>query len=188
MGRREPPLSYLDAMAIHEYLVVGRKKPTENETAPAIFRMRVFAPNHVMAKSKFWYFMSLHKKVKKANGEVLACHEIYEKKPEEIKNYGIFLRYQSRSGISNMHKEYRDTTRTGAVEQMFSEMSGRHRATFHRINIIEVNELKPTQVRRANTKQFLEDDVKFPLPHRVQRVPMKKYRKTFLAKRSNTHW
>merc|ERR1711915_25392 len=175
-------------MGMHEYQIVGRKTPTEKDTNPKIFRMRIFAPDHVVAKSKFWYFMSKLKKVKKSNGQILACHEIYERRPEQIKNFGIFLRYYSRSGISNMHKEYRDTTRTGAVEQMFSEMAGRHRATFHRISIIEVNELKPSQVRRANTKQFHDNTIKFPLPHRVQRVPMKKNRKTFLASRTGTHW
>lgn len=48
--------------------------------------------------------MSLLKKVKKANGEILAVNELYEKKPNKIKNFGIFLRYYSRSGIHNMHK------------------------------------------------------------------------------------
>jgi len=48
--------------------------------------------------------MSLLKKVKKANGEILAVNELYEKKPNKIKNFGVFLRYYSRSGIHNMHK------------------------------------------------------------------------------------
>jgi large subunit ribosomal protein L18Ae len=39
---------------IHQYHVVGRKAPTEADPTPAIFRMRLFAPNEVVAKSRFW--------------------------------------------------------------------------------------------------------------------------------------
>ena len=42
---------------------------------------------------------------------------MYEKKPEKIKNIGIWLRYVSRSGIHNMYREYRDLTAAGAVTQ-----------------------------------------------------------------------
>ena len=48
--------------------------------------------------------------------------QIFEKNPTKIKNYGIWLRYQSRTGYHNMYKEYRDTTLNGAVEQMYIEM------------------------------------------------------------------
>ena len=33
--------------------------------------MRIFAPNPVVAKSRFWYFMTKLKKIKKANGEIV---------------------------------------------------------------------------------------------------------------------
>ena len=35
-----------------------------------------------------------------------------------MKNYGIWLRYDSRSGTHNMYKEYRDVSLDGAVQQM----------------------------------------------------------------------
>ena len=35
-----------------------------------------------------------------------------------MKNYGIWVRYMSRTGFHNMYKEYRDTTLNGAVEQV----------------------------------------------------------------------
>lgn len=35
--------------------------------------MRIFAPNHVVAKSRFWYFVSQLRKMKKANGETVYC-------------------------------------------------------------------------------------------------------------------
>ena len=46
--------------------------------------------------------------------------QIFEKKPTTIKNFGIWLRYQSRTGYHNMYKEYRDVTLNGAVEQMYT--------------------------------------------------------------------
>lgn len=39
---------------LHEYHVVGRKLPTATDKTPQIFRMRIFAPNEVVAKSRFW--------------------------------------------------------------------------------------------------------------------------------------
>jgi len=111
-----------------------------------------------------------------------------KKKPLKIKNYGIFLRYNSRTGTLNMHKEFRDLTRTGAVEQMYNEMASRHKARFTNIQVIEVNQLKASQTRRANTKQFHDSKIKFPLPHRLQRPQLKKYRATFAARRPHTHW
>lgn len=35
--------------------------------------MRIFAPNHVVAKSRFWYFVSQLRKMKKASGETVYC-------------------------------------------------------------------------------------------------------------------
>jgi hypothetical protein len=45
--------------------------------------------------------------------------QIFERKPTTVKNFGIWLRYQSRTGYHNMYKEYRDTTLNGAVEQLY---------------------------------------------------------------------
>jgi len=38
--------------------------------------MRLFAPNEVVAKSRFWYFMRKLKKVKKVNGEIVGINEV----------------------------------------------------------------------------------------------------------------
>ena len=40
------------------------------------------------------YFMSLLKKVKKSNGQIIACNEIFERKPTTVKNFGIWIRAQ----------------------------------------------------------------------------------------------
>lgn len=44
--------------------------------------------------------------------------QITEKYPTKIKNFGVWVRYQSRTGYHNMYKEYRDVTLNGAVEQV----------------------------------------------------------------------
>ena len=48
---------------------------------------------------------------------VFSVFQVYEKKPLAIKNFGIWLRYDSRSGSHNMYREYRDMTTSGAVTQ-----------------------------------------------------------------------
>ena len=44
-------------MTFSEYQVVGRHLPTEADPDPKIYRMRIFALNEVVAKSRFWYFL-----------------------------------------------------------------------------------------------------------------------------------
>ena len=134
------------------------------------FRMKIWATDAVRARSKFWYFLRKLCRVKKANGQVIACNEardphrggplcvdlggrpadprrslcanpqIFEKNPSLIKNYGIWIRYQSRTGYHNAYKEYRDTTMNGAVEQLYQEMASRHRVRANCIQIIRTGE------------------------------------------------
>uniref|UniRef100_A0A673U0N2 Uncharacterized protein n=1 Tax=Suricata suricatta TaxID=37032 RepID=A0A673U0N2_SURSU len=56
---------------LQEYKVVGRCLPTPKCHTPPLYRMRIFAPNHVVAKSRFWYFVSQLKKMKKSSGEIV---------------------------------------------------------------------------------------------------------------------
>jgi hypothetical protein len=58
------------------YQVVGRKAPTTADPNPAAYRMKLFAPNEVMAKSRFWYFMHQMRKMKKTTGEILDVNEV----------------------------------------------------------------------------------------------------------------
>jgi large subunit ribosomal protein L18Ae len=103
---------------VKQYFVVGRGLPSEKDPNPTLYRMRVFGRNSVLAKSKFWYHMKRQHKVRKIQGEVVSVNEIFEKSSASIKNYGIVLRYLSRTETINMYKEYRDTTLSGAVSQM----------------------------------------------------------------------
>jgi large subunit ribosomal protein L18Ae len=38
--------------------------------------MRIFAPNEVVAKSRFWYFLGKLRKIKKANGEIVSVNQV----------------------------------------------------------------------------------------------------------------
>jgi large subunit ribosomal protein L18Ae len=38
--------------------------------------MRIFAPNPVVAKSRFWYFLTQLRKVKKGNGEIVSVNVV----------------------------------------------------------------------------------------------------------------
>jgi large subunit ribosomal protein L18Ae len=38
--------------------------------------MRIFAPNDVVAKSRFWYFLAKLRKIKKANGEIVSLNKV----------------------------------------------------------------------------------------------------------------
>lgn len=61
---------------LREYKVVGRCLPTPKCHTPPLYRMRIFAPNHVVAKSRFWYFVSQLKKMKKSSGEIVYCGQV----------------------------------------------------------------------------------------------------------------
>ena len=59
---------------LNEYQVIGRHLPTETQPNPKLYRMRIFAPNTVVAKSRFWYFLMKLRKVKKSNGEIITIN------------------------------------------------------------------------------------------------------------------
>ncbi|XP_014664421.1 PREDICTED: 60S ribosomal protein L18a-like [Priapulus caudatus] len=168
---------------MREYSVVGREMPTPKKRVPPIYKMRIFAPNHVVAKSRFWYFGQLLRKMKKTRGEILLCKQVLEKKPLKIKNFGIWLRYDSRSGTHNMYREYRDLTSSGAVTQCYRDMGARHRARAHSIQIIKMAEVAPAKCRRANIKQFHDSKIRYPLPHRLQK---QQHKPRFTTRRPHT--
>jgi len=65
-----------NANNIHQFLVVGRNHPSQENPNPKIFKMRIFANDQVRAKSKFWYFLKRMNKIKKAHGEILSVNEV----------------------------------------------------------------------------------------------------------------
>ncbi|GFP99478.1 60S ribosomal protein l18a-3 [Phtheirospermum japonicum] len=145
------------------------------EEHPKIYQMKLWATNEVRAKSKFWYFPRKLKKVKKSNyGQILDINEIFEKNPTTIKNYEIWLRYQSRTGYHNMYKEYLDTTLNGGVEQIYTVMASRHRVHPHSIQIVKTATILAKLYKRESTKHFYNSRIKFPLVFKKVRPPTRK--------------
>lgn len=75
------------------------------------------------------------RKVKKSTGEIVSLNVISEKRPLKVKNFGVWIRYDSRSGTHNMYKEYREMSRTAAVEALYQDMAAQHRARFRSIHV-----------------------------------------------------
>ena len=100
---------------LRQYEIIGRKLPTKAEPKQPLYKMTIFAPNEVVAKSRFWYFLSQLKKMKRSTGQILRVTRITEKRRGVVRNYGIWLRYDSRSNTHNMYREYRDVSLAGAV-------------------------------------------------------------------------
>lgn len=111
--------------------------------------------------------------------------QIYEKSPLKVKNFGIWFRYDSRTGTHNAYKEIREMSLTAAINMMYMDMAGRSRAKSKAIQILKTAELKPEECKRADVKQFHSQSIRFPLPHRVAKIA-KKYRTTFKAARPTT--
>lgn len=171
---------------IRHYEIVGRGFPTEKDPNPKVYKMTVFGRNAVVAKGRFWKMMRKQNKIKKTSGQVLQVKRIFEKNPTTVKNYSILLRFQCKTGVMNVSKEFRDVTLCGAVHQMYMDMAARHHAKFLDIDIIGTTVLAPQQCLRPHIKQFLKHRVKFPLLHRVTKKS-KKYKATWLASRPSTY-
>lgn len=171
-------------MQVYQFLVTGRMQPTEAHPTPKVFRMRIFARDQIVAESRFWYFMKRLQRVKKSNGEVLEISRIQENS-DQVKNYGIWLRYDTRQGTTNMYKEFRDVSKEGAVSQMYAEMAGRHRAQGSSIQILKCEEIASNELRRPHMLQLQAADLKYPHIRRMPIAP-KGLKKRFVASRTGT--
>lgn len=58
--------------------------------------MRIFAPNTVVAKSRYWYFLRGLKKVKKATGEIVAVNEVRKIRSDDREEHDRIRRQQPR--------------------------------------------------------------------------------------------
>lgn len=96
-----------------------------------------------------------------------------------MKNYGIWIRVQSRTGFHNMYKEYRDTTLNGAVAAMYDELGGRHRVRAPCIQIIKTATVPDENCKRLNTTQFHGTELRFPLTHKLVRPASKSLKTTY---------
>ena len=115
-------------------------------------------------------------------GSLSLSAQIAEKTPTKVKNFGIWFRYESRTGTHNAYKEYRELRLTDAISAMYQDMAGRSRAKSVAIQILKTAELQPKDCKRATVSQFHSSTIKFPLPHRIAKSP-KAFKTTFKASR-----
>lgn len=80
---------------------------------------------------------------------------MFETNKNIIKNYGILIRYDSRSNTHTMYKEFRDVSLVGAIEKMYSDMAARHRARKSSIQIVNTQVIKSADVKRPALLQYL---------------------------------
>ena len=169
------------------FIVIGRSLPTEENPTPEIIVVRVYARNQVFARSQFWKTNRVINKIKKSQGEVLKIQEIFEAGKVKARNYGIFLKYRSRTGVHNCFKEYRDINLKGAINQMYNEMGGNYKANNERVEIIrtvEITNEKDLRIRNPRCRQWMNtEEIMFPVWKKNTRPTDTRYRSTFKANR-----
>lgn len=76
MGKRDSVLPTGQSL----YQVVGRFVPNakygESDPQCKVYRMKIFAKNKVVARSRFWYFIGRLCRVKKANGQIISVNQV----------------------------------------------------------------------------------------------------------------
>lgn len=170
---------------LREYRIIGRKLPSATLKTPPLYEMHIYAPDEVQAKSRFWFFLRQLKRVKKSAGEIVDCKLVNERKPLVVKNFGIWLRYDSRSGTHNMYREYRDLTRALAVTQCYRDMGAKHRARPSTIQIMKIKRLLAKDCRRPHMTQFHDSKIKFPM---VNKATKRLHHPRFTTRRPHTYF
>eukprot|EP01062_Namystynia_karyoxenos_P017775 TRINITY_DN1657_c0_g2_i3.p3 TRINITY_DN1657_c0_g2~~TRINITY_DN1657_c0_g2_i3.p3 ORF type:complete len:184 (+),score=80.91 TRINITY_DN1657_c0_g2_i3:87-638(+) len=179
------PTVMLAQAHLRHYEVIGAPYSTAKNPYPKVYRLSCFAPNHVVAKTKFWRYMREYQKTKKTHGRVYGVRELHEKRPGTVKNFGVHLKYYSRTGPVNTSKEIRDTHLARAVSRIYNGLAGQHRARASNIQVISTCTKKAAECSRPQVTQFHDAKIRFPLIHRV-RKPSKKARALFTAKAPQT--
>merc|ERR1712159_393647 len=136
-----------------QFRVLGREIVTKRDPNPLIYRLKVWANDPVRARSKFWYFLHKLCRIKKTKGHIISCRQILDKNSRSVKNFGLWIRFHSRTGDQNAFKEYRDLTISGAIKQLHCEMASHHKVGAACIQIIKTAELVPKKSKRMCTIQ-----------------------------------
>ncbi|KAF6161058.1 hypothetical protein GIB67_007699, partial [Kingdonia uniflora] len=199
--------SLIDWVAVNTFLVKSRSKevislkqivaalPMDEKRATAFGLMKIDEEGRIIEfaeKPKGEQLKAMKFRVESyaylllcvSNEAYIVC-TVFEKNPTKIKNYGIWLHYQSRTGYHNMYKEYRDTTLNGSVEQIYTELASRHRVRFPCIQIIKTTTIPAKLCKRESTKQFHKKDIKFPQVFQKVRPPTRKLKTTYKATKPN---
>jgi large subunit ribosomal protein L18Ae len=148
---------------LNQYYIIGREWPTDQKKEPNLYFMKLYAPNSIIAKSRFCYFLKKTQKVKKSTGELVSLKKIKPLKASFIRNFGIWIKYDSKNGPINMYKEYRDVSVIGAIEQMYLEMAGSYKVRWSSIIVLRTEELANKECIKAKIKQFHGDKTSFPI-------------------------
>lgn len=120
--------------------------------------------------------MKKQHKVRKIQGEIVNVSQVFEKHAGVVKNFGIVLRYNSRTTPVNMYKEYRDVTLNGAISQMYMDMSGKHRALRENIQIVKTCVVTKQDLRRKEAIEYAKNSIKFPRVKPTKRAPFRSLR------------
>lgn len=148
---------------IKEFRITGCRTPSEKEPQPQLFTTTVFAPNAVIAQSRFFKLMSKQFKIKATNGTVARTEEVEQDKDFEIKTYGIRFVYRTRTGLCNGYKEIRHINRVLAVHNLYTEFGSKHKLKQHDFSIIEVRKLAAHEITKSKILPYVGVDVKFPV-------------------------
>lgn len=158
---------------LKQYQVIGRESPSEANPSPVCYKYEIFAPNYVVAKSRFWKLMKSKCKVKHTHGDILSCKTVRDRKIA-ARNYSVDLVYYTQAhGFTHMTKEFRDVSKAGAVRQAFNEMGAQHRARYHNIDVMNVKSIANRECRRPTVRQFHNARLSFPLLHRNTKAARK---------------
>ena len=181
---RKGPVDASNDSRGRQFLIYGRALPTEQNKTPKICVAKIFAKNEAFARSHFWKLNLRNHKLKKSHGEIIKIQEIHEKQHLVARNFGIFLRYKSSSGIHNLFKEFRDVTVKGAINQMYSEMAGAYHVDNEKVQIINTVEMTKDQLKIRNPRCLQWEDtskIAFPIWKKSIRKTHNKYRTNFAA-------
>lgn len=148
---------------VKEFKVYGCKKPSEKEPQPQLFTATIFAPNSVVAQSKFFKIMTKQYKIKASNGLIAKIEEVEQDNDFVVKNYGIRFTYRTVTGLCNAYKEIRHINKTLAIESLYNEFGSKHKLNHHEFYIVEVKQLSDDEVTKSRVLSYVGKDVKFPI-------------------------
>ncbi|EIW74873.1 ribosomal protein L18ae, partial [Coniophora puteana RWD-64-598 SS2] len=154
---------------------------TCNDPTPKIYCMRIFAPDEVVAKSRFWYFL-------RRSNEIIGVNVVYfdplqlarSTWPSNVESC-IWLRYNSHSGTYNMYEGFRELSSAHAVKRLYYDTYGTVPVFLDDSRLPFIGLQKSNDVRRPCIKHLLQPNLKLPLPHRVAKSKSK-----FVAQRPTT--
>lgn len=133
----------------------------------ATARMCIFAPKHVVVKSRFWYFMSQLRRMKNSSRENVYCVQVFKKSPLSClwitlaSGCGDLWHLADSLSGTHMYRKYWDLTTANTVLLQ------------HGYLIMKVEEIVAGRCPWQAIKQFHDTKKKFPLPHHVLRCQRK---------------